>query len=129
MNESGMNTIVTLDMLRQANACQEAITAFKEAFPDGSATLQQIIEHPNCKREWIGWMVVYAPWITAETGPAMIEHSDYPEFWRGKAAVYAPWVTAEIGTDLIEHSDDPRYWREKAAAHARWAQPNMEKDK
>lgn len=91
MNESGMNTVVTLDMLRQAAA--------------------------------------YAPWITAETGPAMIEHSDDPEFWRGKAAVYAPWVTAEIGTDLIEHSDDPRYWREKAAAHARWAQPNMEKDK
>ena len=56
---------VTREMLIADDACDPAMEAFDEAFPNGSATLQQIVEHPFCAPKWLGWLAVYASFVTA----------------------------------------------------------------
>ena len=114
------SVIVTREMLVADKACDPAMEAFDEAFPNGSATLQQIVEHPFCAPEWIGWLACNLNGLTPEIGLELIERSDDPAFWCGKAAAHAHWVTPEIGPDLIERSNRPAFWRGAAAAHAHW---------
>ena len=85
--------IITLEMLEQDNACAEPAIAFRRAFPNGKASLSEIIAHPDCMPEWLGWAAAYARWVTAEIGPDLIERSNNPAHWRGRAAAYAHWAS------------------------------------
>ena len=65
--EIDMNDIiVTREMLIADNACDPAIEAFDVAFPNGSASLQQIAEHPLCCPHWLGWLAVNASFLTED---------------------------------------------------------------
>ena len=112
--------IVTREMLIADNACDPAIEAFDEAFPNGSATLQQIAEHKLCEPEWLGWLAVNASFVTADIGMELIQRSDDPGYYYADAAVWAHWVTAETGQRLIMLSDDPHLTFGRAAVFAHW---------
>ena len=114
------SVIVTREMLVADKAYYPEIEAFDEAFPNGSATLQQIVEHPLCDPEWLGWLAVNASFITADIGMELIQRSDDPGHYYGEAAVRADWVTAETGQRLIMLSDDPHFTFGRAAAFADW---------
>ena len=114
------SAIVTREMLIADDACDPAMEAFDEAFPNGSATLQQIVEHPFCEPEWLGWIAVNASFITANIGMELIQRSDDPGYYYADAAVWAHWVTAETGQRLIMLSDDPHFTFGRAAAFAHW---------
>ena len=57
--------IVTREMLVADKACDPAIESFDLSFPGGSATLQQIADHQLCEPKWLGWLAVYASFVTA----------------------------------------------------------------
>ena len=114
------SVIVTREMLIADNACDPAMEAFDEAFPNGSATLQQIVEHPFCAPEWLGWLAVNSSFVTADIGMELIQRSDDPGYYCADAAVWAHWVTAETGQRLIMLSDDPHLTFGRAAAFADW---------
>ena len=58
--------IVTREMLVADKACDPAMEAFDEAFPNGSATLQQILGHQLCEPKWLGWLAVNASFLTED---------------------------------------------------------------
>ena len=65
--ETVMNDIiVTREMLVADEACDPAMQAFDEAFPNGSATLQQILGHQLCEPKWLGWLAVNASFLTED---------------------------------------------------------------
>ena len=148
------SVIVTREMLIADNACDPAMEAFDEAFPNGSATLQQIVEHPFCEPEWLGWIAVnasfitadigmeliqrsddpgyyyadaavWADWVTAETGPTLIQHSSCPKNYYGECAALSHWVTAETGPDMIAKSSAPKYYARRAIFYAKWMTPKI----
>ena len=112
--------IVTRKMLVADSICIPAMEAFDEAFPNGSATLQEIVEHPPCCPHWLGWLAVNASFVTADIGMELIQRSGDPGKYYGEAAVRADWVTAETGQRLIMLSDDPHFTFGRAAAFAHW---------
>ena len=112
--------IVTREMLIGDDACDPAIEAFDLSFPGGSATLQQVVEDPFCKPEWLGWLAVNASFITADIGMELIQRSDDPGHYYGDAAVWAHWVTAETGPNLVMLSGYPLSVSGYAAAFAHW---------
>ena len=57
---------VTREMLIADDACDPAMEAFDEAFPNGSATLQQILGHQLCEPKWLGWLAVNASFLTED---------------------------------------------------------------
>ena len=150
-----MNDItVTREMLFADKACDPAMEAFDEAFPNGSATLQQIVEHPFCAPKWLGWLAVYASfvtediameliqrsdepgryygeaavrahWVTAETGPILIQHSIYQKFYYGECAALSHWVTDQLGPSLISISIHPKRYARLAMLHAKWMTPKI----
>ena len=124
-NDDLKSFTVTIDLLLESNACDKATLAFANAFPSGTASMRDVVEHPACEREWIGWMACNLNGLTPEIGLELIERSDDPAYLRGEAAAYAHWVTPEIGFDLIERSNDPAYLRGTAAAYAHWVTPEI----
>ena len=117
--------IVTREMLVADKACDPAMEAFDEAFPNGSATLQQIVDHQLCEPDWLGWLAVNASFITADIGMELIQRSDDPGHYYGAAAARAHWVTSETGPAMIEKSSDPRYFSMFAIRYAKWMTPKI----
>ena len=117
--------IVTREMLVADKACDPAMEAFDEAFPNGSATLQQIAEHPFCEPEWLGWLAVNASFVTEDIAMELIQRSDDPGHYYGAAAARAHWVTSETGPAMIEKSSDPRYFSMFAIRYAKWMTPKI----
>ena len=133
------SVIVTREMLVADSICIPAMEAFDEAFPNGSASLEQIANPTLLGRKWIGYFAVNASfltediamslilksedpskcygeaairshWVTPDLGPTLVTISDYPKVTIGEAAVRAHWVTSETGPAMIEKSSDPRYF-------------------
>ena len=153
--EIDMNDIiVTREMLIADRACDPAMEAFDEASPNGSATLQEIVEHQLCQPKWLGWLTVnasfltadigmeliqrsdnpgyyyadaavWADWVTAETGPTLIQHSSCPKNYYGECAALSHWVTAETGPDMIAKSSAPKYYARRAIFYAKWMTPEI----
>ena len=98
--------IVTREMLVADKACDPAMEAFDVAFPGGSATLQEIVEHPRCRPYWLGWLAVNASFVTAETGPGMIDKSGSPKDYAFISIDYAKWMTPKIKAELIAKYGD-----------------------
>ena len=148
------SVIVTRGMLVADEACDPAMEAFDEAFPNGSATLQQIVEHQLCEPAWLGWLAlnasfvtediameliqrsddpghyygeaaVWAHWVTAETGKILIQHSSRPKIYCGECAVLSRWVTAETGPDMTAKSSAPKYYARRAIFYAKWMTPEI----
>ena len=119
------SVIVTREMLVADNACAPAIHAFDLSFPGGSATLQQAVEDPFCKPEWLGWLAVNASFVTEDIAMALIHLSANPGNYYGAAAARAHWVTSETGPAMIEKSSDPRYFSMFAIRYAKWMTPKI----
>ena len=146
--------IVTREMLVADEVCDPAMEAFYEAFPNGSATLQQIVEHQLCEPAWLGWLAlnasfvtediameliqrsddpgyyygeaaVWADWVAAETGTILIQHSGFPKNYCGECAVLSGWVTDQLGPSLISKSSDPKYYARRAIFYAKWMTPEI----
>ena len=117
--------IVTREMLVADKACDPAMGAFDEAFPDRSATLQEIVEHPLCDPHWLGWLAVNASFITADIGMALIPLSPNPGNYYGRAAVRAHWVTAETGPEVLVKSNHPEFFAHLAIRYAEWMTPKI----
>ena len=123
-----MNDItVTREMLVADKACAPAIYTFDLAFPGGSATLQEIVDHELCEPDWLGWLAVNASFVTEDIGMELIPLSGNPGKYYGEAAVHAHWVTAETGPRLIMLSDNPRltFGRASATIYAEWMTPEI----
>ena len=118
--------IVTREMLIADNACDPAIEAFDLSFPGGSATLQQVVEDPFCKPEWLGWLAVNASFVTEDIGMELIQRSDEPGLYYGEAAVRADWVTDETGPGMISKSSEPKRFAERAILLADWMTSDIE---
>ena len=114
------SVIVTREMLIGDNACDPAMEAFDEAFPNGSATLQEIVEHKLCEPKWLGWLAVNGSFLTEEIAMELLPLLNNPGYYYGEAAVRAHWVTAETGPRLIMLSDDPHLTFGRASAFAHW---------
>jgi hypothetical protein len=99
--------------------------AFDEAFPNGSATLQQIVEHQLCEPKWLGWLAVNASFVTEDIAMELIQRSDDPGHYCGEAAVRADWVTDETGPGMISKSSEPRHFAERAILLAYWMTPKI----
>ena len=112
-------------MLVADKACDPAIEAFDLSFPGGSATLQQIVEHPLCDPHWLGWLAVNASFVTEDIAMALIHLSANPGNYYGAAAARAHWVTSETGPAMIEKSSDPRYFSMFAIRYAKWMTPKI----
>ena len=112
--------IVTREMLVADSICIPAMEAFGEAFPDGSATLQEIVEHDLCKPKWLEWLAVFGSFISADIGMALISKTDNPKHGYGGAAIFAHWVTAETGPNLVMISGYPPSVSGYTAAFAHW---------
>ena len=112
--------IVTREMLVADSICIPAMEAFDEAFPNGSATLQEIAEHPQWRPHWLGWLAVNASFVTADIGMELIPQSGKPGQYYGDAAIYAHWVTAETGPRLISLSVNPECYYGWAVTQAHW---------
>ena len=112
--------IVTREMLIADNACIPAMEAFDTFFRNGSATLQEIVEHPFCNPEWLGWLAVNASFVTEDIAMELIRLSGNPGHYYGEAAVHAHWVAAETGPMLIMLSDNPRLTFGRASSFAHW---------
>ena len=117
--------IVTREMLVADSICIPAMEAFDEAFPNGSATLQQIVEHQLCEPEWLGWLAVNASFVTEDIAMELIQRSDEPGRYYGEAAVRADWVTDETGPGMISKSSEPRHFAERAILLAYWMTPKI----
>ena len=117
--------IVTREMLIADNACDPAMQAFDVAFPNGSATLQQIVEHPLCEPKWLGWLAVYTSFVTEDIAMALISKTDNPKRDYGMAAVRAHWVTAETGPEMIAKSSYPEGFADLTILHAKWMTPEI----
>ena len=118
--------IVTREMLVSDRACDPAMEAFDEAFPNGSATLQEIVDHELCEPEWLGWLAVNGSFITADIAMELIQRSDDPGHYYGEAAVRADWVTDETGPGMISKSSEPRLFAERAILLADWMTSDIE---
>ena len=117
--------IVTREMLVADSICIPAMEAFDEAFPNGSATLQQIVEHQLCEPKWLGWLAVNASFVTEDIAMELIQRSDDPGHYCGEAAVRADWVTDETGPGMISKSSEPRHFAERAILLAYWMTPKI----
>ena len=100
--------------------------AFDEAFPNGSATLQDIAEHQLCEPEWLGWLAVNASFVTEDIAMELIQRSDEPGRYYGEAAVRADWVTDETGPGMISKSSEPRRFAKRAILLADWMTADIE---
>ena len=120
------SVIVTREMLIADRACDPAMEAFDEAFPNGSATLQEIVDHELCEPDWLGWLAVNASFVTADIGMELIPLSSSLGKYYGRAAVYAHWVTAEIGPGMISKSSEPRHFAQLASLLADWMTADIE---
>jgi len=103
--------MITLKLLRDLNACAEAQTAFEKAFPNGAATWQAVAAHPDCQKEWKGWVAVHAPGLTLAERLSFADQSDEPAYWRGEVAFSAPGLSLDERLSLANQSDDPDFWR------------------
>ena len=119
------SVIVTREMLVADKACDPAMQAFYVAFPNGSATLQEIVEHPFCSPKWLGWLAVNASFVTEDIAMELIPLSNNLGKYYGKAAVYAHWVTAETGPELIAKSSDRVGFARFAIRYAKWMTPKI----
>ena len=119
-NDDLKSFTVTLDLLLESNACDKETLAFANAFPSGTASMRDVVEHPACEPEWLGWLAVNSSFVTADIGMELIQRSDDPGYYYADAAVWAHWVTAETGQRLIMLSDDPHLTFGRAAAFAHW---------
>ena len=117
--------IVTREMLIADDACDPAMEAFDEAFPNGSATLQEIVDHELCEPDWLGWLAVNASFVTEDIGMELIPLSSSLGKYYGKAAVYAHWVTAETGPGMIAKSSYPVSFTRLAIRWAKWMTPKI----